>query len=185
MKVIVLPATMLAYTGARYKQLQDWQQQLMPSHIMGGIRNRNVTSIAAELRLELDCAHIDQDALIGVKLDKPKCFDRNVPTHVAALFWAFGIDKGVVNIFLKLHRGLHRFLFYKNWASHKFTTTSNGVAQGCSLSLIAINVYTKEWTCLLRHLAEVIAKAFVDDAYLWTRLQNSEVLQKALQVTDI
>ena len=183
--ITVLPALLLAYTGSRYIHLQGWQQRLMPIQIMGGIRSRNMTSIATELRMDMDIAHIDHDAVIGVKLDKSKCFDRVVPAHVAALFLAFGIDKGMVNMFIKLYQGLHRHLFYKNWASRESTTITNGVAQGCSLSLVAINVYSKVWTCLLRHLPEITAKAFVDDAYIWTRFQNQDVLAKALQVTEI
>ena len=183
--ITVMPALLLAYTGARYKQLQGWQQTTMPSQLVGGIKNRYMTHIAFDLRMQMDKAEIDNTSLIGIKLDKSKCFDRIIPSYVAALLLAFGMDRKLVNFFLKMYKGLHRHLFYKGWAAADATTPANGVAQGCSLSLIAINVYSKVWVCLMSALPEVSVRAFVDDAYLWTHITNVAILEKALAVTEL
>ena len=181
--ISVMPALMLAYTGARYRHLADWQTNTMPLQIMGGIKGRQMTSVATDLRLHMDMAHHEEDALIGIKLDKSKCFDRVIPSYAAALFLAFGVDKRITCIFVKIYQGLRRHLFYKNWAADKATTPANGVAQGCSLSLIAVNVYTKVWVCMMKNLPQIAVKAYVDDAYLWTKLTNSALLSDALQAT--
>ena len=39
--------------------------------------------------------------------------------------------------------------------------------------------------CMLRHLPEVFVRAFIDDSYLWVRLQHVAMLDKALQVTHL
>ena len=83
-----------------------------------------------------------------------------------------------------MYDGLHRHLSYRNWISHQ-ATAANGVCQGCSMSLLAINVYNKVWCHLLDHLPEILVRAYVDDLYLWCKLQNAATLQKAIDLTKI
>ena len=183
--ITILPAILLAYTGARFAQLQQWQQQVMPSCILGGIKGRFMSDLYNQVRLDIDAANIEGDTLIGIKLDKAKAFDRVVPNFVAALFLAFGIPQRVVSYFVKIYDGLHRHLSYRNWISNQATTAANGVCQGCSMSLLAINVYNKVWCHLIEHLPEIFARAYIDDSYLWCRLQHAATLSKAIELTKI
>lgn len=181
--ITILPALLLAYTGSRYAQLQSWQQTTMPTEVVGGICGRTMPMLHTALRLDLDEASLQQDELVGIKLDKAKCFDRIIPSHTSALFLAFGLPKHFVNIFSKIYRGLHRHMSYKGWICPHCTNASNGVAQGCSLSLIAVNVQTKVWVHLLQHLPHVTMRAYIDDAYLWCRLIHIAELDHAIQLT--
>ena len=183
--ITVLPALLLAYTGTRFAQLQKWQAAVMPSGVLGGIKNRHMSTLYNEIRLEIDCAKLDATPLIGLKLDKAKAFDRIIPSYAAALFLAFGIPKTVVNVFLKIYQNLHRHLAYRNWCSPISTTPANGVAQGCSFSLLAMNAYNKVWFHLLEHIPQISARAFIDDAYMWCHLHHSAMLQKAIDLTNL
>lgn len=64
---------------------------------------------------------------------------------------AFGLPKQLVNVFLKLYQSLHRHLACRSWMRPIATTAANGVAQGCNLSLLALNMYNKVWYHLLKH----------------------------------
>ena len=183
--ITILPALLLAYTGARFAQLQDWQQTVMPSSILGGIKGRHMSNLFNQLRLDIDEAKLQQETLIGIKLDKAKAFDRVVPHFVAALFLAFGLPKGFVSFFVKIYDSLHRHLSYRRWTSNLATTAPNGVCQGCSLSLLAMNAYTKVWCHLLDHLPEICVRAYIDDSYLWCKLTQVAVLQKAIEATKV
>ena len=183
--ITILPAILLAYTGARFAHLQKWQRQVMPPSILGGIKGRHMSDLYNQLRLDIDDAKSQNETLIGVKLDKAKAFDRVVPSFVAALFLAFGVPKGVTNVFVKLYDGLHRHLTYRKWTSPCATTAPNGVCQGCSISLLAINAYNKVWCHLLDHLPEIYVRAYVDDSYLWCRIQQAALLSKAIELTKI
>ena len=183
--ITILPAILLAYTGARFAQLQTWQQATMPKSILGGIKGRFMSDLFNQIRLDIDDAKAQGHSLIGLKLDKAKAFDRVIPSYVAALFLAFGVPSGISNFFVKIYDGLHRHLSYRNWCSPEATTAPNGVCQGCSLSLLAINVYNKVWCHLLDHLPDIYARAYIDDSYLWCKLQNSATLVQAIQVTKI
>ena len=181
--ITVLPIMLLAYSGARFRHLQEWQHSFLPFELYGGIKNRQMSEVHTGLQLSLDQAKQNGDSLIGVKLDKSKCFDRIIPTYAGALMLSFGVPKQVINIFLKIYAKLQRFLSYKSWTSPKPTHAPNGVAQGCSLSLLAINMYMCTWVLMIRKLPELTARVFIDDSYLWTTISNKHLLVDAIRVT--
>ena len=183
--ITVLPIMLLAYSGARFRHLQDWQSSFLPKELFGGIRGRHMAHVHNGLQLELDHARSQGAPLVGVKLDKSKCFDRIVPSFAGALMLSFGIPKGVIAVFLKLYAKLNRYLSYKSWMSQSATHAPNGVAQGCSLSLIAINMYMCAWVLMIRRLPSLTARVFIDDSYLWTSLANRQVLCDAISVTKL
>ena len=179
----VLPILYLAYSGARFRQMREWQAQTMPRQLVGGVQGRNMSCIQTHLKLDIDIAESQGHDLIGLKLDKAKCFDRVIPSFAACLTLAFGIDRRLVSIFTKLSDGLHRHLNFKCWCSPVATHAANGIAQGDSMSLVAINVHSKVWVIFMDLLPEVVAMAYIDDAYLWARLEHASALSMAVQVT--
>ena len=183
--ITVLPIVLLAYTGCRFRHLKTWQMESMPPSLQGGISKRRMEAVHTHMKLSIDQAITSKQPLIGVKLDKAKCFDRVIPSYAAALMLSYGVPKSIVTFFTKIYNGLHRHLSYKSWISPTATTPANGVAQGCSMSLIAINVYMKTWCHLLEFLPEVTTKAFIDDSYLWAHLSNAHVLERAVAVTKM
>ena len=183
--ITILPIMLLAYTGSRFRQLQEWQQSFLPQEIYGGVKNRYMSEVHTGLQLSIDQAKKDHAPILGVKLDKSKCFDRIVPAFAGALMLAFGVPKGVITIFLKIYAKLQRFLSYKSWTSPTPTHAANGVAQGCSLSLLAINMYMCAWVLMIRKLPDITARVFIDDSYLWTKLGNQHNLLSAIQVTSV
>ena len=140
--------------------------------------------VSTDIRLEIDEALASTDPLVGIKLDQSKCFDRIVPDFAAALFLALGLPRGVVNVFVKMYASLKRHLSYRGWVSSTATTAANGVAQGCSLSPLAINAYMAVWSRFIALIPRVTCRVFIDDAYLWVRLSRVHCLEKALQVTE-
>lgn len=182
--ISLLPIFLLCYTSLRYRQLQQWQRTQMPPQLFGGIKNRQMSQLQTRVRLSLDEARQSGNAIIGVKLDKAKCFDRLVPTIASALMIAFGVPTKVVMVFSQLYAKLQRFLAYKGWISTVPTTCANGVVQGDSLSLIAINVHMALWVKLIDKLPGMFAAVYVDDSYLWTRLENCRILRVAINLTE-
>lgn len=181
--ITILSPMLLAYTGTRFRQLQAWQRMVLPRVLCGGIQNRDMSDVSVGLRLEIDEAQASNNPLVGIKLDQSKCFDRIVPDFAAALFLALGLPKGLVNAFVKMYASLKRHLSYRGWISSTATTAANGVAQGCSLSLIAINVHMAVWARFMALIPHVSARVFIDDAYLWVRLAHVQQLETAIAVT--
>ncbi len=181
--ISLLSVLLLSYTGLRFRQLQTWQNQCLPMQLYGGIKNRRMSSVFSKMQLQIDSTVATHDNLIGLKLDKSKCFDRLVPSIVASLFVAFGLPIGLTKFFLQIYQGLKRFMCYKQWISTRPTTAPNGLVQGCSLSLLAINLQMSVWTMMLRKLTEIQAAVFIDDSYLWTNAIHLSLLQQAVDIT--
>ena len=181
--IAIMSPLLLAYSGTRFRQLQEWQRTRLPVQLCGGVQGRTMASVSVGLRLDIDTARCEQSDLVGIKLDQSKCFDRIVPAIAGVLFLAFGMPKGVVNVFLKTYVGLKKHLSYRGWVSRAHSTCANGVAQGCSLSLLAINTFMAVWVKFVSLIPHVTCKVFIDDAYLWVRIQHLHHLQTALLVT--
>ena len=181
--ISVLPIFMISYTSVRFKQMQNWQTKVMPPTLFGGIRNRKMSQLQTQFKIALDQASVDDVPLCGLKLDKSKCFDRLIPSTSCALMLAIGVPTVVVTMFANMYRGMRKYLSYKSWTSSSFTTSANGVLQGCSFSLLAINAHMMVWSILVSELPDIYASAYIDDSYLWAKLANYESLHKAVEVT--
>lgn len=181
--ISLLPVFTLAYTGLRFKQLQQWQANILPKNLFGGIKGRRLGDVHSMVRLELDEAFTSKHPIVGIKLDKAKCFDRLVPSISAALMLALGIPKNIVTFFLGLYSSMSRHMSYKNWISHRSTTSPNGLVQGCSFSLLAINAHMAVWALAMQTVPQVSSCAFIDDSYIWARLDHIAQLQLALDKT--
>ena len=181
--ISLLPIFLLCYTSLRFRQLQAWQMQQLPQQLFGGIKNRKMSQLQTQLRLALDNAKSTGNHLIGIKLDKAKCFDRLIPSIASALMLAFGVPTEVVMVFSQIYANLRRLLSYKGWISTVPTTCANSVIQGCSLSLVAINVHMALWIKLIDKLPDMFAAVFVDDSYLWTYIDNCRLLREAIEIT--
>ena len=182
--ISLLPIFLLAYTGTRFRHLQSWQQSVFPSEIKGGIKGRCLSEIPTNLRLCIDSSKQSNRPLVGIKLDKSKCFDRIVYPIAASLLLAFGCPKKVVSVFVGIYSTLSRFLCYKQWCSDRPTTCSNGVVQGCSFSLLAINAYMGAWALFVKRIPHIQFAAYIDDCYIWSHLEYISNLKAALDVTD-
>ena len=181
--ISLLPVFTLAYTGLRFKQLQEWQSRVMPCNLFGGIKGRRLGDVHSMIRLELDEAFTSKLPIVGIKLDKAKCFDRLVPSLSAALMLALGVPKTIVTFFMAMYSSMTRHMSYKDWISHRATTSPNGLVQGCSFSLLAINSHMAMWSLTMQAVQDVSSCAFVDDSYIWARLDRINQLQLALDKT--
>ena len=175
----------LLYTGLRFLQLQSWQQQIMPSQLKGGIKMRQMSEVHMTLQLEIDHAHSFQGYFAALKLDKSKCFDRLMPKLCAAIMLTLGLPTGFVRAFLCLYLRMTRFLSFKQWTRAVPISTPNGVVQGCSLSLLCINLHMAIWAWLVERIEGVDFRAFIDDTYLWSRQPSISGLVSAVKATEL
>ena len=175
----------LLYTGLRFLQLQTWQQDIMPPQLKGGIKGRLMSEVHMTMQLEIDRAHTFHGSFAALKLDKAKCFDRLMPKLCAAIMLALGLPKNFVCGFLALYTRMTRFLSFKQWTREQPISTPNGVVQGCSLSLLCINLHMAIWAWIICNIDGVDFRAFIDDTYLWTRQPSISNLVAAVRATEL
>ena len=175
----------LIYTGLRFSQLQHWQRTVLPPQLKGGIKGRNMSEVHMTIQTEVDKAHSFNGSFAGLKLDKAKCFDRLMPRLCAAIFLALGLPRCFVCGFLGLYSRMTRFLSFKQWTRSQAISTPNGVVQGCSLSLLCINVHMAVWVWIIGNIDGIDFRAFIDDTYIWTRLPSINNLVAAVRATEL
>ena len=183
--ISLMSVFVVTYTGLRYAQLHTWQSRTLPKELYGGIKGRKMSEVYSQLQLQIDQSFVDDSGLIGLKLDKSKCFDRLVPSITAALFVGFGLPVSLTMFFTKFYNSQKRFLAYKEWTSEKPTTACNGLIQGCSLSLLAINLHMTIWVAFMKCISNLHMYAFIDDSYLWVRYHHADALVQAVNATQI
>ena len=183
--ISLMSVFVVTYTGLRYAQLQSWQWQTLPEELYGGIKGRKMSEVYTQLQLQIDQSTSEDTGLIGLKLDKSKCFDRLIPSITAAIFVGFGLPVSLTMFFTKFYNSQKRFLAYKEWISDKPTTACNGLIQGCSLSLLAINLHMTIWVALMKCIPNLHTYAFIDDSYLWVRYHHADALVQAIKATQI
>ena len=136
-------------------------------------------------QLEIDRAHTFQGSFAALKLDKAKCFDRLMPKLCAAIMLALGLPKSFVCGFLALYTRMTLYLSFKQWTREQPISTPDGVVQGCSLSLLCINIHMAIWAWIIGNVDAVDFRAFIDDTYLWTRLPSIDNLVAAVRATEL
>ena len=183
--ICILPVTMVLYTSLRYKQLGQWQAQCLPRELYGGVPGRRMCDLTTQIKLDLDKGHATKCGLIGVKLDKTKCFDRLTPRISALLMLAFGLPLTLVRVFLGLYNTAKRVVFYTRWALPVPISTASGVFQGCSLSLLCINLHMAVWALILRNVPQIKPFAFIDDSYILGDKDAIPQLQLAVDLTRL
>ena len=137
------------------------------------------------IQMEIDAAHSLQGSFAGLKLDKSKCFDRLIPKLCATLMLALGLPKGLACGFLALYTRMTRYSSFKQWTRSQPISTANGVVQGCSLSLLCINLHMAVWAWIVAHIDGVDFRAFIDDTYLWTCWSTLDNLVAAVRATEL
>ena len=175
----------LLYTGLRFFQLQTWQQTVMPMQLKGGVKGRQMAEVHSTLQMEIDHAHSFHGYFAAVKLDKSKCFDRLMPKLCAAIMLTLGLPVGFARAFVALYSRMTRFLAFKQWTRAQPISTANGVVQGCSLSLLCVNLHMAIWTWIVGQIPGVDFRAFIDDTYLWTRDAKIDHLVAAVKATEL
>lgn len=182
--ICLLPNFLIAYTSLRFRHLVKWQQQVMPMQIVGAVKGRKMAQIAGEIQISLDNSRVQNCPIIGAKLDKSKAFDRLIPSVSGMLMLALGIPSTIVVFFLSMYQSMTRYTSYLQWTGATACTQANGLVQGCSMSLIAMNSHMAIWSCMMSTL-QIQSRSFIDDSYIWTTLQNQQALEQAIAVTNM
>ena len=183
--IALLSVFIVSYTSLRFKQLCYWQNAIFPPELCGGIKGRVLSTIPVHMRLDIDHASSAGKTLLGVKIDKSKAFDRIVPAVAALLMLAFGVERSLVNFFTQLYPRLERYTCIGPWCSSLPLRTTNGLVQGCSLSLLSMNLQMSVRVLVLKRLEALSIRSFVDDAYIWCDLIHRDQLQEALRLTSV
>ena len=175
----------LLWSKVRFQHLSKWQQDVFPKSVCGGVKGRQTSDIAHHIAIANELALSTNTPVAGVKIDRSKCFDRIAINIVVCIARRLGVPERFLNVWTQLYKNFRRFLTLGQYIDDTSLASSNGVAQGDSASVLAINLLMSAWTAVMKVFPNIKSFVFIDDGYLMTNAGHLDELAQAIQTTRL
>ncbi|KAJ9442265.1 Ribonuclease HI [Diplonema papillatum] len=174
--ISITPVLYRLWAAIRAKEALEWMDKVVPSGLHGCRKKHGTDDLVWHLAALIEEAHVTGEPLYGLALDFKKCFD-SVPIDIAfRLAEELGFHPTVLQTLRAAYSGMQRHFRIGTELGEGFVPT-NGIMQGCPLSVVLINVLISVW---MRHVADIeaaIPLSYVDDVY--ALLKSLAQLQEA------
>ena len=167
--------------GALWQKLKLWQELWIGETQHGGRVGGEYLADAWDRQANIEAAQAEGTDLVGAFLDYEKFFDRFHPSLVRGLLEKSGLPPGIASQLHFLYTNLQRYIRVVDTYGAVIPQT-NGIGQGCSLSLIVANLYVATlFNLLTATFPEVDLGAFLDDRNITTT--STERMVQVLEAT--
>jgi hypothetical protein len=146
----VLSTIYRLWAGIRLVPVMAWQERWIHQEAYGFRTGRGAEDAWTSLSLLVELACVQKSPLEIIALDYIKCFDRVPQKVVIAIATAMGLHGRVVTPLVHMYDGLRR-AFKIGGSLGAFFRATNGILQGCPLSVILINLLTTVWKFAMDH----------------------------------
>ncbi|KAJ9447298.1 Retrovirus-related Pol polyprotein from type-2 retrotransposable element R2DM, partial [Diplonema papillatum] len=170
------------WASVRLQEVLVWQEQWIHESQHGFRKGHSCDDVIMDIALSIEESLINGTPLHGIALDFAKCFDRVPQGLVLDLVEALGLHERVLAPLRHVYKYLRRRFKYPLGVGDEFKVT-NGILQGCPISVVLINALLSVLSKALVSRARVSPKSFADDLYLLSRL--AKLLQEGIEVTAI
>ncbi|KAJ9439057.1 Retrovirus-related Pol polyprotein from type-2 retrotransposable element R2DM, partial [Diplonema papillatum] len=170
------------WASVRLQEVLVWQEQWIHESQHGFRKGHSCDDVIMDIALSIEESLINGTPLHGIALDFAKCFDRVPQGLVLDLVEALGLHERVLAPLRHVYKYLRRRFRYPLGVGDEFKVT-NGILQGCPISVVLINALLSVLSKALVSRARVSPKSFADDLYLLSRL--AKLLQEGIDVTAI
>ena len=144
----VLSQIYRVWAGIRLEECMLWQEQWIHPHAYGFRKKRGATDAAAFISMLIELHKLMKTVLHGFGLDYIKCFDLIPQSIVLHIALTQGMDLGTHRALTGMYHTLTRCFKIMGCCASFFGAT-NGILQGCPLSVILINLMTSVWKRVL------------------------------------
>ena len=160
------------WAGIRLENVMEWQEQWVHPYAYGFRSHKGTGDAYTLLMTMVELSSITGSEFHVIGLDYVKCFDRVPQGIVLAVASRLGLDLSVCRALGAMYETLQR-AFKLNGCMGSFFHATNGILQGCPLSVALINMLTTVW------------KRVIDEVQLGVTIQLPETsLLPSLQHTD-
>ena len=169
------------WAAARVADVMAWQEQWAHSGQHGSRRGHGTEDVYWCLALKIERAVLLGEPLYGISLDYAKCFD-NLPQDILLrLASETGLHTNILRPLKSMYQRLRRRFRVAGSVGKEFQAT-NGILQGCPLSVILLNALISIWAKAVQaEAAGAEPSAYIDDTNVIAKRPNT--LQKALDIT--
>ena len=132
------------WAGVRMEDAMKWQETWAHEESYAFRPHRGSLDAAAVLTLLIELSHVLKTPLVGVGMDYTKCFDLIPQAISIAMLDIQGMEQGVLRAFHGMYSQLQR-VFKIGGCLGAWWKATNGILQGCPMSVIVINALTSTW----------------------------------------
>lgn len=175
----------LAYSRARFVDTIPWQKVTFPKQVVGGIPGRKSSDISHTIAIRCEASCMQKQPICGIKIDRQKCFDRVIPRIIVALGTILGLDPKFLKTWEQMYDGFQRHLTIDKYIGQEPLANCNGIAQGDTASVLAINILMTSWVKVVQKFTRVSHWVYIDDAYLLAKLEDIQELKLAMEATEL
>ena len=175
----------LLWSKVRFQHLSKWQTEVFPVTVCGGVKGRQTSDIAHNIAVRTELALATNDPVVGVKIDRSKCFDRIAVNIIECIARRLGVPERFLRVWTQIYKKFQRFLTLGQYIDCEPLASSNGVAQGDSASVLAVNLLMSAWAVVMKIFPNIEAFVFIDDGYLMTKAAYIEELSAAVHTTKL
>ncbi|KAJ9449022.1 hypothetical protein DIPPA_23325 [Diplonema papillatum] len=167
----------------RLKDIVTWQEGWIEDGQHGFRPGHRGEDPLMTMAMEIEYALLSGDPLYGLSLDFSKCFDRVPHELTMRLMQELGLHERIMTPLRGIYGVLVRRFKLPLGVGDEFEVT-NGILQGCPISVILINALLSiPMKAVKAEAPGLLTESYADDANLMTRISEA-ALQKGVDVVD-
>eukprot|EP00973_Karenia_brevis_P016635 2278244-Karenia_brevis.AAC.1 len=129
----------------------------------GAVNDSSTTDVFWALALRVEASLLEGSPLYGFTVDYTKCFDMLPHSIILTLAGEMGMPSEVLRPLSSMYRQLRR-RFRANGGCGREYVATNGILQGCPLSILLLSALVSVWSKAVQtEVPQVCTDAYVDD----------------------
>ena len=156
------------WAAARLRRLIKWQESWIGEQQHGFRAGHSTAHLYWHLSLKLEKAVLsgdDTDQVWGFTIDYAKCFDRVPHEIVLSLAEEWGAHWRILGPLRAAYTAMERRFKLGDVGVGGAFRTTNGILQGCPLSVVLLNALMAVWGSAVTRRTGAIAMGYADDVY--------------------
>ena len=160
--ITVMSTLYRLWSAIRVNSVLQWQEGWASPALMGFRNLLGCEDVFWQMGLDIESALLQGSRLCGLSIDFSKAFDRVPREHVFRLAERLGLPQFILEPLKAMYGQLQRRFKIGGCLSDAFQST-NGILQGCPLSIILLNLLMQVW-CNAAESLGADPKCYADDA---------------------
>ena len=178
--ISVMSAVYRLWAATRLQEVKVWQERWADRGQHGYRPGHSTEDVYWTLSLQVENALLNWQPLYGMNVDFAKCFDRLPHAILLRLVDEMGMNGRISGALSSMYRHLRKQFRVGDSIGATFACT-NGILQGCPLSVVLLNALVSVWASAVRSETEADPVAYADDAGATSG--SRDALQQALNIT--
>ena len=161
--ISVMSTVYRLWAAMKCREVLLWQEMWASDALSGFRLDLSCEDSFWSLALDIEQAHMNFEGLCGISIDFEKAFDRVPWQHVFEIGQAAGLPESILRPLKSMYMNLTRHFRIGGMVGRGFVST-NGILQGCPLSIILLNLLMQVWASAVENESGCKARCYADDA---------------------